>query len=188
MEFIKSEKSARILRSSGFWHFFQIWKIPLVSTSKVNEKGRHFWRLGTHTAPHSFRRKKIATLHMTCKGTYKWNLQIRKKFQNPGNLRILELFSDLQNSTCKYPSRLCEVPPILPPRRSHRYPHSYGPKKKKHFACHFRVLRNGILQIRKKCRILRSSGLRHSFWICKIPLLSTLTGHVKCRSYFSMQV
>jgi hypothetical protein len=36
-------------------------------------------------------------------------LQIRKKIQTPGNLRILELFSDLQNSTCKYPYRPCEV-------------------------------------------------------------------------------
>jgi hypothetical protein len=36
--------------------------------------------------------------------------QIRKKFQNPEIPRILELFSDLQNSTCKYPYRPCELP------------------------------------------------------------------------------
>ncbi len=40
-------------------------------------------------------------------------LQIRKKFQNPGNLRILELLSNLQNSTCKYPYRSCELPQFL---------------------------------------------------------------------------
>ncbi len=56
--------------------------------------------------------------------------QIRKKFQNPVIARIMALFSDLRNSTFKYPYRPSEVPPFLPPRLSHTYTlHSYGPKK-----------------------------------------------------------
>ncbi len=112
MEFWKSEKSARILRSSGFWNFFRIWKIPLVSTSKVNEKSRHFWRLGAHTAQHSFRRKKLRHFTWPVRVLTSGILQIRKKFQNPEIPRILALFSDLRNSTFKYPYRPWEVVPF----------------------------------------------------------------------------
>ncbi len=122
-------KSARILRSSGFWNFFQIWKIPLESTSKVHEKGHHFCRLGTHTAPHSFGRKKLPHFTWPARVLTSGISQIRKKFKNPEIPGILARFSDLQNSTFKYPYRLWEVPTFLPPRHSHRYPHSYGPKK-----------------------------------------------------------
>jgi hypothetical protein len=44
-------------------HFFQIFKIPLVSTPKVHEKGRHFYYLGARTAVHSYGRKNCATSH-----------------------------------------------------------------------------------------------------------------------------
>jgi hypothetical protein len=46
-------KSTGILRSSGFWQFFQICKIPLASTSKGHEKCHRFCCIGAHTDPHS---------------------------------------------------------------------------------------------------------------------------------------
>ncbi len=105
---------------------------------------------------------------MACKSTYKWNFSVLKKCQNPEISRILRLFSDLQNSTCKYPYRLHEVLPILPPRHSHRYLHIYRLKK---FW--------DLLLV-----ILGYSGFWHFFRICEIPLLSTPTGHVKCHNVF----
>jgi hypothetical protein len=45
VEFLKSEKSARILGISGFWNFFRICKISLVSTLAGHVKSRIFFRL-----------------------------------------------------------------------------------------------------------------------------------------------
>ncbi len=42
--------------------------------------------------------------------------QIRKKLKNPNDLRILALFSYLENSTCKYSQRTSKVLPLLPSR------------------------------------------------------------------------
>jgi hypothetical protein len=53
-------------------------------------------------------------------------------------------------------------------------------KKLKHFAWNFEVSKSGILKSEKNDRILRSSG----FWnFLQIPLVSTLTGHEKCRPF-----
>jgi hypothetical protein len=177
VEFWKSDKCARILRSSGFWHIFRICKIQFVSTSKGYEKFRCFCRRGAQTDPHSYGRKKPR--HFT------WPVRVLisgislfwKKCQNPAIPRILTLYSDLWNSTFKYPQRPWEVPNFLPHRHSHRYPQSFRPKK---FTCHFRVLKSGILQFRKKYQNPETLTILALFWIFKILLLSTLTGHVKC--------
>jgi hypothetical protein len=46
MEFLKCEKSTRILGFPGFWHFFRIYKIPLESTLTGREKCHLFCCLG----------------------------------------------------------------------------------------------------------------------------------------------
>ncbi len=46
VEFRRFEKSARILTSSGIWHFFHIFKIPLVRAPNGHAKCRHFSRQG----------------------------------------------------------------------------------------------------------------------------------------------
>ncbi len=48
LEFRKSEKSGKIPKISGFWYFFQILKIQLLSTLTGHAKCRHFSRQGTH--------------------------------------------------------------------------------------------------------------------------------------------
>jgi hypothetical protein len=58
-----------------------------------------------------------------------------KKCQKPEISRIMALFSDLQNSTCKYPYRPWKVPPFLMPRHSHRDPRSHILKYLRQFAC-----------------------------------------------------
>jgi hypothetical protein len=87
---------------------------------------------------------------MGYKDNYKWNFEISKNarilrssgFWNPPRIpRILAILSDLQNSTCKYPYRTWEDASFLLPRGSHRYPHSYRPKKLILFACHFEYLK-----------------------------------------------
>ncbi len=45
MELVRSEKSSRILRFSGFCHYYQIFKIPLFSTLKGQSKFLHFFKL-----------------------------------------------------------------------------------------------------------------------------------------------
>ncbi len=112
MEFCKSEKSSRILGISGFWNFFRICKIPLVSTLTGHENCRPFCRLGALT-------------------------DVRTAMARKNRNTLLAILLYLEMEFCKSA---------------------------------------------KSVRILRSSGLRHFFRICKIPLLSTLTGHLKCRS------
>ncbi len=117
--------------------------------------------------------------------------QIRKKFQNSEIPRIMALFLDLQNSTFKYPYRPKEVPLFLPP--------TVGALTHIRFTATARKNRNTLLVIlgylemefcksKKSAKILRSSGFWHFFKICKIPLLSILTGHVKWNSSFSIQM
>ncbi len=178
---IAIENLKKVPESWGFWHFFQIYKIPLVSISKDHEKCCCICCLGAHTDRHSYIWKKLR--HFT------WPVWVLIsgisqiwKIQDSGT------FLDLQNSTCKYPYRPWEGPPFLPPRHSHRDPHSYGRKKLRNFACHFMVLKVEFSKSEKKCQnseILRILAL---FWICKIPHASTLTSHVKCCGFFSIQV
>ncbi len=53
-------------------------------------------------------------------------------------------------------------------------------KKQWHFTWPLRVLTSGISQLRKNARIVRSPGFWHFSPICKIPLVSTITGREKC--------
>jgi hypothetical protein len=62
------------------------------------------------------------------------------------------------------------MPPSLLPRHSHIDLQSYEQEKLRHFAFALCVLKSGISQI------------------CEIPLLNTLTGHVKPRGCFPLQV
>ncbi len=48
MEFHRPEKNVRIIRSSGFWHFFQIHLIPLVSDLTGHENCRNFYQVLTY--------------------------------------------------------------------------------------------------------------------------------------------
>jgi hypothetical protein len=99
--------------------------------------------------------------------------------QNPEIFRILELFSDLKyplisTSKCHEKCRrFCRL-------GAHTDPDSYGRKNPRHFAWPVRVLTSGISQFEKSVGILRYPGFWHFFQICKIPLVSTLTGCAKC--------
>jgi hypothetical protein len=77
--------------------------------------------------------------------------------------RIMVLFVDLLNSTCKYHYKLWEVPPFLPPRNSHRDSHCYGAKKLRHIACPLRVLKSGISKISKKWQNLEDLTIQVLF-------------------------
>jgi hypothetical protein len=76
-------------------------------------------------------------------------LQISKKWQNPKDFRILVLFSDLKNSTFKYPYRPCKVPPLFPLIYPHRtaQKRTEKQKKSKDFAWPLEVLISKILKI-----------------------------------------
>jgi hypothetical protein len=63
VEFFKSEKSSRILNISGFWHFFQIFKIPLLSTSKGHAKWFKFVRFSVRSCAVLCGGKSGSTLH-----------------------------------------------------------------------------------------------------------------------------
>jgi hypothetical protein len=84
---------------------FQIWKIPLLSTLPDYGKCRHFSRQYTHINLHRNRRKNGKKLKH-----FAWPLEVLKSkilkiwkmCQDPEIFRILALFSDLKNSTCKY--------------------------------------------------------------------------------------
>ncbi len=104
---------------------FQICEIPIWSTLTGHVKCGHFCRPGAHKDPHSHGWKKLREFTWLVSVLTSGILQIRKKCQNPDILRILTLYSDLQNSTCMYPYGPWEVLPFLPLRRSHRNPHSY---------------------------------------------------------------
>ncbi len=114
-------------------------------------------------------------------------LKIWKKWQNPIDLRILVLFSDLKNSTFKYPYRPCKVPPLFPPR----YPqtvdlHRNGWKNWKILnTLHGlkRYLQGEFWKSENCARIPRYSGFWHFFQMWKIPLVSTSKGHEKCRRF-----
>ncbi len=111
-------------------------------------------------------------------------LQIRKKCQNPDDLRILALFSDLQNSISKYLKITSKVflffRAVAVQRICVRAPRW---QKRRHFSWPVRVLQSGISQIRKSAKILGISRFWNFFRICEIPLLSPLTGQVKCHSF-----
>jgi hypothetical protein len=93
-------------------------------------------------------------------------------------------FSDLQNSTFKYPKMPSEVSlffRVVAARISVRAPRW---QKGRHFLRPVRVLTSGIFQIWKKCQNPGLLRILELFRIYEIPLLSTLTGHVKWRSFF----
>ncbi len=109
-------------------------------------------------------------------------LQIRKKCQNPDDLRILALFSDLQNSTSKYPKITSKTflffRAVAVQRICVRAPRW---QKRRHFSWPVRVLKSRISQIRKKChnpgnlRILelfsdlRNSTFNSPYSPCEVP-------------------
>ncbi len=71
MEFFKSEKKLRIPKISGFWGFFQIFKIPLLSTSKTMQSVLTF-SVFPAVAVQIYvgaLAGKVVALCMTCKGT-----------------------------------------------------------------------------------------------------------------------
>ncbi len=82
----------------NFDTFFRFSKFPLVSTSKVYEKNRHFCRPGAHTALHSYGRKKLQHVTWPVRILTREILKIWKKCQNPEIPRILALFQ-----ICKIP-------------------------------------------------------------------------------------
>jgi hypothetical protein len=148
------------LKNSTCKYLYRPWKVPPFLLPRRSHRSAQLWM------------EKNAALRMACKGTYKWNFSVLKTVQNPGISRILVLFSDLRNSTCKYAYMLCEVPTFLAPRRPHRYLHIYGPKKFWDTACHFRVLKRGISQIRKKCQNPEDYGtfFRFAKFLFLVPL------------------
>jgi hypothetical protein len=58
-----------------------------------------------------------------------------------------------------------------------------GQKKSIHFACRFRALGSGILQIQKKFQIPEDLRILALFQNFKIPLLTALKGHAKCLNF-----
>jgi hypothetical protein len=66
------------------------------------------------------------------KGTLKRNFKNLKKQQNPKDLRILVLYSDLQHSSCKYPFQAMQSVANFPAKvLSHRYAQQRTKKQKK---------------------------------------------------------
>ncbi len=78
-------------------------------------------------------------------------LKIWKYWQNLEYLRILELFSDLTNSTFKYLYRSCKVPPLFPPHRSAQE-QTEKTEKFESLSMTLEVLKSGILKIWRKCQ------------------------------------
>ncbi len=131
--------------------------------------------------------KITAALHMAWKGTKSGTSQIRKKCHNPDDLRILALFSDLQNSTSKYPKNKQSISFFwaIAVRISVRAPRQ---QKGRHFARPVRVLKMEFHKSKKSTRILRFPGFWNFLRICEIPLVSSLTDNAKCRSFFRPQL
>jgi hypothetical protein len=98
----KSKKSAIILGISGFWNFFRICEIPLLSPLTGHVKGRSFFRPIPSCAVWVPRHQKWRRFSLTLEVLTSGIFQIWKKSQNPEYLRILALFSDCQNSTFTY--------------------------------------------------------------------------------------
>jgi hypothetical protein len=77
----------------GRWTLSPCKGIRSPSSSNVNKTTNNAWT------------KTVETLCMLFESTYKRNSQMGKMCQNLDYLRILALYSDLQNSTCKYSYR-----------------------------------------------------------------------------------
>ncbi len=123
----------------------------------------------SHTDPHSSRKKSI---HFACQFEALGSeiLQIRKQFQNPKSLRILELFSDLHYSTSKCLKLARKVKQHFSSRH-HTDPHSRQ-EMLIHFACQLEDLEVEYRESKNSSGILRlrilelSLDLRYSTSKC----------------------
>jgi hypothetical protein len=88
---------------------------------------------------------------MDCKGTKKWNF---------ANLTKMPESFDSQDSGTFFGFELSQTSAQLRAQQIEI-----------HFACHFRVLKSGTLQIQKRARILRFSGLGRFFGFAKFHFL-----------------
>ncbi len=103
VKFLRFKKRPRILRISGFWHFFQICKIPhlKVLLQAMRSAATFPIQKPTHIST-QHRTKNVESLCMFFRVlTRSGILQIWKKCQNPQDFRTPAHFSDLRNSTWK---------------------------------------------------------------------------------------
>jgi hypothetical protein len=109
----------------------------------------------------------------------------RKRCHNPDDFGP---FLDWQNSTSKYPKMTSKV--FIFFRAVAVWISVRAPRRQKglHFPRPVRVLKVEFRKSENSARILGISGFWNFFWICKIPLVSTLTGCVKCRSFFLLKL
>jgi hypothetical protein len=106
--FSNLKKSFRNLKISGFWHFCQIFKFPLLSTFTGHANCLDFLCFSVHCCAdlcESTLVGKVAALCRTYKSTYCKSGACLKNHQNPEIYGILPLFSDFWDSTFKYPFR-----------------------------------------------------------------------------------
>ncbi len=110
-----------------------------------------------------------------------------KKWQNPKDLRIPLLFSDLKNSTlstltghakCRHFSR--QYTHICRSAQKRTEKGTEKRKKSKHFAWPLEVLKSKILKFWKMYQNPEIERILALFLIWKISLVSTFKGHEKC--------
>ncbi len=115
MELWNSEKSARILRSSGIWNFFRIYEILIPSDPNWHAKWIDLFRPGAVRICGQVPGRK-RSIHFACRfGALISRIsKIWKKCHNPEILRNLAHFSDLPYSTFRCSQLACKVNQLLP--------------------------------------------------------------------------